>query len=727
MSTWSESCPWGASSQKRSLDEVSEWVVPLAPSNQGPSFGGDEWAPVGAGGFAIDDSNGQRKPQTQTQTPISFSLHSFTAPPFFDEDCESRTSGLAATASYGFGAAATASGGFGAATWAPCGGELERDASRLALAAPRFTKKRKGGADSDDQKYIFPRGTSTWRVEVRLEGKSRSARSVGSYSSLRLARIGRDASLEVIAKEKGGKAAAAVVELAKEAGRIAVDRHVDFSWTPPTNDAVYAHGQEWKYTRPLADLISKYTAAYDITGKVPTGCKSHITKIFAGDYPGVVITQSNWLKARSLAADGRLVIAAADGSAPGERMSGVFEQMNSGLFNGMNNAGNDRAFVSTFRSEEDCKRYCASYFSCVAVRNELVRLMDRYDIDVVTALKRLDNVMSPAKAKKDVLSVLAQISEGFSKVHAMTARELLLLIADVVFDESKFNGRVTRRDLDNGRRILGENGLHSKVIAGWLELVVQKGLGAVNERLDLDNDGAAYLDISVPTPERYLKEDCQGVSYRNRGDPLDYERVVEVGKDLFVGLVRAGVVDTNAGQCGSTGYTYTRGDAAMRLFRDIDNDAFRRAAAPNVDQRTSGLRGVSLHQLVLCTANAFGGSIHHDAHFEEGGILDGALEEGETWAGKFHIEITKARLDSLVAEYGEGVFSKTCDGDHLLGRNRKELNGLLHCLLLPHVQNIARTWSRKKLNDWLFLFFVGAYAGGNNTPGLLTVRDIFVD
>ena len=211
------------------------------------------------------------------------------------------------------------------------------------------------------------------------------------------------------------------------------------------------------------------------------------------------------------------------------------------------------------------------------------------------------------------------------------------------------------------------------------------------------------------------------MSKKYRGDPLLYKRIVEVGKDMFVGLVYAGVVDTNTGACGSTGYTYTR---EMRVFRDIANDAFR--SADDYDLWTSGVEGVSLHQFVLCTANAFGGSTHHDAHFKRGGALFGALEEGETWAGKFHIEISRRDRNTLVAQYGEAALAKICDGDHLLGRNRKELNGILHCLLLPHVQNIVRTPSRKKLNDWLFLFFVGAYAGGNNKPGTLTVRDIFL-
>ena len=82
-----------------------------------------------------------------------------------------------------------------------------------------------------------------------------------------------------------------------------------------------------------------------------------------------------------------------------------------------------------------------------------------------------------------------------------------------------------------------------------------------------------------------------------------------------------------------------------------------------------GVRGenLNLHQVTLATGRHYGVNVNDEAHHEEGGILSGILDEGETIA-KFDCVSISPALNSLVAK-GLKNISQKCDGDHLFGRS----------------------------------------------------------
>ena len=197
---------------------------------------------------------------------------------------------------------------------------------------------------------------------------------------------------------------------------------------------------------------------------------------------------------------------------------------------------------------------------------------------------------------------------------------------------------------------------------------------------------------------------------------MDFERAIETSGDLIIGLASAVVINSNAGQ-GSDGYTYTD-HPSKPIFREItinpgDKD-------PNITTWEIGqgkdYTTIQVHQLHLCVTAAFGASVYQECHYKSGGLLEGVLEEGETWNKRFDCTIKNGRKYSLVKKYGEKQMPKQCDGDHLFGRTELYLNGFLLVQQVPHRENSIRAWVRDRAGEWLHPLTFGAYKGGNPMP-----------
>ena len=133
---------------------------------------------------------------------------------------------------------------------------------------------------------------------------------------------------------------------------------------------------------------------------------------------------------------------------------------------------------------------------------------------------------------------------------------------------------------------------------------------------------------------------------------------------------------------------------------------------------------VQLHRVMLGVVDCFGGSVHEKFHHEEGGVLHGVLQPGETFNDRFECKVTNPKLESLIAELGKERVAKNCDGDHLFGRNWRFLNGFLYVQAVSHRENITRSWVRRKAREWLFLLSTGTYSGGNDMPSDAVTREL---
>jgi len=210
---------------------------------------------------------------------------------------------------------------------------------------------------------------------------------------------------------------------------------------------------------------------------------------------------------------------------------------------------------------------------------------------------------------------------------------------------------------------------------------------------------------------------CQGTSKEHRGDPLDNENGHYTGGTLGIDMIGAQVIDFAATQ-GTDGYTYLRG-GTEHIARIIPFSKTRRKGE-TIDEWRDMFPGttdtVQLHRVMLGVVDCFGGSVHETFHYDEGGVLHGVLQPGETFNDRFDCKVKCARKESLIAVLGKERVAKNCDGDHLFGRNWRFLNGFLYVQAVSHQENITRSWVRRKAREWLFLLSVGAYSCGNDMP-----------
>ena len=255
---------------------------------------------------------------------------------------------------------------------------------------------------------------------------------------------------------------------------------------------------------PLVDCIRQYCDAHGITGRIPSNHKEAVLAIFRQAYKNVEVSSDKWSKARSLANDGNLVIRGMyDGAKPGERTQSRFAR--TALGKGRQNGEEGRGFVASFESKEACIAFCKEHGLTVEVRNKLLRLMKDEEIDVVTALKRLPNVMTARKAKKAVRRVFDQVCPELDKLRNMSASDFLAKVAGIIFNPSSFqysddaDAEDIAEDIANGERVLGENGLHVMTVDEMCALFLQVGLAKVHKRVEVVDDVEdTYLDIYLP-------------------------------------------------------------------------------------------------------------------------------------------------------------------------------------------------------------------------------------
>jgi len=195
---------------------------------------------------------------------------------------------------------------------------------------------------------------------------------------------------------------------------------------------------------------------------------------------------------------------------------------------------------------------------------------------------------------------------------------------------------------------------------------------------------------------------------------LDFERTLETSGHLIIGLASGVVIDANAGQ-GSDGYTYT-GHPSKPIFREliINPGGPTDLTTWQILPRDT----MQLHQLHQCVTAAFGASVYQECHYKSGGLLEGVLEEGETWNDRFDctVDDNNHKKKSLVNKYGAKQMPTQCDGDHLFGRTELYLNGFLMVQQVPHRENLVRAYVRSRAGEWLYPLTFGAYKGGNPMP-----------
>ena len=122
-----------------------------------------------------------------------------------------------------------------------------------------------------------------------------------------------------------------------------------------------------------------------------------------------------------------------------------------------------------------------------------------------------------------------------------------------------------------------------------------------------------------------------------------------------------------------------------------------------------------LHRVQLGVTSFFGASVHDSCHYKPGGLLYGVFEEGE-FNTLFDCVVTAPGKKTIIAEYGKDQCAKNCDGDHTWGRDHRFLNNYLYVQEVHHSENITRSWTRRKAGEWLNLFHIGVYDGGNVMP-----------
>ena len=216
-------------------------------------------------------------------------------------------------------------------------------------------------------------------------------------------------------------------------------------------------------------------------------------------------------------------------------------------------------------------------------------------------------------------------------------------------------------------------------------------------------------------PEELVFEYCQGQAKIHTGDPNNIHRnPVKTGGYLMVDLLNGGnIINMNALE-GTNGYPHKAKDGKTCVFREIVS--LKKKVSKSFITYTGampmigGVGGaiLNLHQVTLATGRHYGINTNDEAHHEEGGILSGILDEGETMA-KFDCVSISPGLKTLVAK-GLKNCSNICDGDHLFGRSSKYLNGVWSVQGVSNRENIVRHHVRERVGEWLLPLIIGDYS-----------------
>lgn len=231
-------------------------------------------------------------------------------------------------------------------------------------------------------------------------------------------------------------------------------------------------------------------------------------------------------------------------------------------------------------------------------------------------------------------------------------------------------------------------------------------------------------------PPSYNKQDCQGISKRNRGNPLDNNVTKEMGGQFSLCYFQARLFNMNAGKLvgekGSDGMTYIKQNGSFTTVREgqftIVDDGSTTVLTTYRFERPGGNGSISLHALASGVARFYGVDEKNEFHHRGGGILEGVLncnigpyKPADTWQSKFDLSYRERSKASLVAEFGDELMPENCDVDHCHGREAQKEQSSEHTQGLQHSQNIKRSYDRHVLNDWCDPLYAAPYNGGNES------------
>ena len=220
---------------------------------------------------------------------------------------------------------------------------------------------------------------------------------------------------------------------------------------------------------------------------------------------------------------------------------------------------------------------------------------------------------------------------------------------------------------------------------------------------------------------------CQGVSVQLKGDANDNESTLRMGRDMYLFLMSANVLDGDHDT--SSGNSDYMQSSSGKYFRFRAMTGFEKGESKlfTFEFETNGGQNVSIHRVMALNTDYFGGSIHNEEYFAEGGIFrslidDGYMKEGDSLADVFKCDPKSPRAKSLLATGKCKTPSNKADTDHINGRDERACNGWLWLFLSYHQENIIRSKVRDVFNDWLQPACSAAYEGGNKKPEIYMRR-----